>query len=169
MNSKTGHFSIFFLLSAVCIYLDQLTKHIALEKLGDHVPVPIIPEILEFLRIENDGAAFGILKGKMAFFYVITLIICCLLFYVLYRLPADKKYFPLLILLSLIFSGAIGNLIDRAFRKSVVDFIYFKPIDFPVFNVADIYVTTATFFLVILVMFYYKDEDLNFLSTKKEV
>ena len=64
-------------------------------------------------------------------------------------------------------SGAIGNLIDRCFRKYVVDFFYFKLIDFPVFNVADIYVTSAAIVLIILIMFYYKEEDFDFMKISK--
>ena len=58
-------------------------------------------------------------------------------------------------------AGAFGNMIDRAFRGYVVDFFYFKLIDFPVFNVADIYVTVAAFAMIILGLFYYKEEDYN--------
>ena len=57
--------------------------------------------------------------------------------------------------------GALGNFIDRVFRNYVVDFFYFKLIDFPVFNVADIYVTVAAFAMIILGLFYYKEEDYN--------
>jgi len=55
----------------------------------------------------------------------------------------------------------LGNFIDRVFRNYVVDFFYFKLIDFPVFNVADIYVTVAAFAMIILGLFYYKEEDYN--------
>ena len=55
----------------------------------------------------------------------------------------------------------MGNFIDRVFRNYVVDFFYFKLIDFPVFNVADIYVTVAAFAMIILGLFYYKEEDYN--------
>ena len=61
----------------------------------------------------------------------------------------------------LFFAGALGNFIDRVFRNYVVDFFYFKLIDFPVFNVADIYVTVGTFILAFLLLFYYKEEDLD--------
>ena len=71
--------------------------------------------------------------------------------------------------LVLIASGAIGNLIDRMSQQFVVDFLYFKLIDFPIFNVADIYVTCAAIYIVILLLFGYKESDLEFLSfrTKK--
>ena len=56
-------------------------------------------------------------------------------------------------------AGAIGNFIDRVVHKYVIDFFYFKLINFPIFNVADIYVTVAAFFMIVLGLFYYKDED----------
>ena len=58
-------------------------------------------------------------------------------------------------------AGAIGNLIDRICNKYVIDFLYFKLINFPIFNVADIYVTCAAFAMMALGLFYYKDEDID--------
>ena len=60
-----------------------------------------------------------------------------------------------------ILSGAFGNCIDRIRLNYVVDFLYFKLINFPIFNVADIYVTVAAFLLVILILIYYKEDDLE--------
>ena len=56
-------------------------------------------------------------------------------------------------------AGAIGNLIDRISLKYVVDFIYFELIDFPIFNIADCYLTVSSFLLIILAIFYYKEND----------
>ena len=67
---------------------------------------------------------------------------------------------------AVLFGGAAGNFIDRLFRGYVVDFIYFSLIDFPVFNIADIYVVCGGIVLVFLVVFKYKDEDFEFLSLK---
>ena len=61
----------------------------------------------------------------------------------------------------MIFAGALGNMIDRIARHYVVDFIYFKPIDFPVFNVADIYVSLGAIALVIYVLLFLKDDDIS--------
>ena len=164
-NTQTALFAAVTLVAAV---LDQLSKRWALANLGDHEPVPLIPGILEFLRIENRGAAFGILQGRMEFFYLITAVVAAGILYVIFKLPEERKFLPLLVTLAFLLAGAAGNLIDRAFRQSVVDFIYFKPIDFPVFNVADIYVTCSTFALVLLILRFYEDEDFAFLSRKKE-
>ena len=58
-------------------------------------------------------------------------------------------------------AGAIGNFIDRVSLNYVVDFLYFKLINFPIFNVADIYVTCSAFVIIVLGIFYYKDEDID--------
>ena len=163
-NTQTALFAAVTLVAAV---LDQLSKRWALANLGDHEPVPLIPGVLEFLRIENRGAAFGILQGRMEFFYLITAVVAAGILYVIFKLPEERKFLPLLVTLAFLLAGAAGNLIDRAFRQSVVDFIYFKPIDFPVFNVADIYVTCSTFAMVLLILRFYDDEDFAFLSRKK--
>jgi len=77
----------------------------------------------------------------------------------LFRMPRVKKYNVLNYVLLFLIAGAIGNYIDRIINHYVVDFIYFSLIDFPVFNVADCYVTVSVIILFFLVLFYYKDED----------
>ena len=67
----------------------------------------------------------------------------------------------------LLAAGALGNLIDRMRYSYVVDFLYFKLIDFPVFNVADCYVTVGAVLLAVLILFVYKEEELGFLSLRK--
>ena len=68
----------------------------------------------------------------------------------------------------MITGGAVGNFIDRVFRHYVVDFIYFELINFPIFNVADMYVVCAAALLIIVSLFVYKDDtDFDFLSFKK--
>ena len=80
----------------------------------------------------------------------------------------DKKFWPIRLIAIAILAGAWGNMIDRMFYAYVVDFFYFKLIDFPIFNVADIYVSVGTAILVVLVLLYYKDEDMERLLEKKE-
>ena len=64
-------------------------------------------------------------------------------------------------------SGAVGNMIDRVKLDYVVDFFYFRLIDFPIFNVADCYVVIACILFVVLILFYYKDDnDFEFLNFK---
>ena len=68
----------------------------------------------------------------------------------------------------LLFAGGIGNFIDRIRLDYVVDFFYFSLINFPIFNVADIYVTVAAFVMILLGLFYYKDEDYDVIFPPKK-
>ena len=83
-------------------------------------------------------------------------------------IPRTSHYFALEFLLVLIASGAVGNMIDRVSLGYVVDFFYFKLIDFPIFNVADIYVSVSCVLLAILLIFFYKDQDFAFLNRAKK-
>ena len=68
----------------------------------------------------------------------------------------------------MIAGGAIGNMIDRLQHDYVVDFIYIVLINFPIFNVADMYVTFSTVLLIIQILFVYSENDFHFLSFKKK-
>ena len=94
-------------------------------------------------------------------FLIITIIILVFLSYCFWRIPYTRKYATLRGVLVLIAAGAVGNFIDRMCNGYVVDFFYFKVINFPIFNVADIYVTCSAIFLAVLLIFSYKEEDLN--------
>lgn len=153
-----------FFLAILFIAADQLTKYYAVLMLKDQTPYAIMDGVFELHYLENNGAAFGILQGQKFFFLFIAVIILSMILYVLFKMPYQKKYIKLHITLVLIASGAIGNLIDRIRYDYVIDFLYFSLINFPVFNVADIYVTLAAFYLVILLLFVYKEADLEFLS-----
>ena len=86
------------------------------------------------------------------------------LLYVYGRIPAERRFYPLHGICIALFSGTIGNFIHRILHNYVIDFFYFSLIDFPVFNVADNYVTCAMALFIILLLFYYKEPDLDRLS-----
>ena len=146
------------------IGLDQWTKLLAVNHLMDRPAYVIWDGVFEFLYSENRGAAFGMLQGKQWFF----LIMVAAAVYSISRMPATKKYLPLHLIAMFLSAGAVGNMIDRFTRGYVVDFLYFKLIDFPIFNVADCYVTVSMFIFILLFLFLYKEEDLNCLSGRKE-
>ena len=151
---------IFILSSAVLVIIDQLTKNIALNTLYDNEPIVLIDGILELTYVENRGAAFGILQNRLIFFYILTVIVFFVIFIYLYKLKLNQHYLLIFISLILIFSGAVGNFIDRLKNKYVVDFIYFKLIDFPVFNFADICITIGCTILILSLIFVYKGEEI---------
>ena len=82
-------------------------------------------------------------------------------------LPASKKYRAIRVCLVFLTAGAAGNLYDRIFFDYVTDFLYFSYINFPIFNVADIYVTLSTITLVILFLFFYSEDDLDLKKINK--
>ncbi len=143
------------------IFLDQYTKVLAKGYLMGHEDKVLIPGVLSLHYLENRGAAFSLLNGKMVFFYIITPILCAVIAILYKKLPADKRFLPMGCILAALMAGAVGNYIDRILYHKVTDFIYFSLIDFPVFNVADIYVTVSIVVLLLLVFFYYKDEDFD--------
>ena len=167
-KKRLATFLLFLISTAVLVAFDQWTKNLAVEHLKGQEDISLIPGVLCLHYLENRGAAFGIFQDQRTFLLILTAIILICVCYVLWRIPSDKKYNLLKLLCIMITAGGIGNLIDRVRLNYVVDFIYFSLIDFPVFNVADIYVTTSMFLLLILVLCYYKDEDFQFLKWKRE-
>ncbi|MGN0161631.1 MAG: signal peptidase II [Lachnospiraceae bacterium] len=160
--------SILGLISILLLTLfDQWTKILAVSKLSDG-SVTLIPGVFEFLYIKNHGAAWGILSGQRILFVMITVIVMVVIGFCYLRTPNHKKYMALNICEIMLFSGALGNMIDRIMLGYVRDFLYFSLIDFPVFNVADCYVVISAILLCVLVIFVYKDEDFYFLSLGKK-
>ncbi len=146
---------------AVLTVLDQITKYAAIAYLEGSDPIIIVDGVLELMYVENRGAAFGIMNGMRGFFLVLAPLISLMLLSVLSRLPKTRRFLPLKAAFICIIAGAIGNFIDRLLHGYVVDFIYFKLIDFPVFNVADIFVTCSAAALIYMFAFRYSDEELR--------
>ena len=160
-QTKKIHFILPIIIVPLLVFFDQLSKKMAVIHLAGKSPFVIIPGVLEFCYVENTGAAFSILQGKMFVFYIITFLIGGGILYFMIKMPKNGKYLVLYYTFAVLLAGAFGNLIDRVLYQYVVDFIYFSLIDFPVFNVADIYVTCSVFLTVILVLFYYSEDECN--------
>ncbi|MCI8322977.1 MAG: signal peptidase II [Lachnospiraceae bacterium] len=156
------------LMIAGLIALDQYTKQWAKVYLKDKPAYNLINGILELNYLENQGAAFGMLPNQKVFFIFVAFVILFVVGYVLLKVPDQKKYTILHFLFSLIVAGSIGNMIDRVRYDYVVDFIYFVRINFPIFNVADIYATVSAIVLLFLLLFAYKERDLYFISFKQK-
>ncbi len=128
---------------------DRITKALvaASMKLGQSIPV--IQNIFHITFKTNDGAAFSILSGKTPFLILVTLLIIgALVAYILVKKPKNKLFG---IAVSLIISGALGNLFDRVWLGHVVDFLDARFINFPIFNVADICVCIGAALLCLYV------------------
>lgn len=128
---------LYYLIAMIVIGIDQLTKWIVVENMGVYEQIPIIENFFSLTSHRNSGAAWGILEGQMIFFYIITTIVIIGIIFYLQKYGRESKL--LAISLSFILGGAIGNFIDRIFRKEVVDFLDFMifSYDYPIFNIAD--------------------------------
>ena len=157
---------LYAVLVVALVVLDQVVKFLVRANIPLGGDVPFLPHILQLTYVQNTGAAFSLLEEHTWILTIVSLVVSVLLVVLLV-----KKVFPrpfAMAALSMVLAGAVGNLIDRMVQSYVVDFFYFELIDFPVFNVADIYVTVSMIVLLLLVLFYYKDEDdFAFLSPKK--
>ena len=152
----------------VLTILDRLSKIWAAKTLSQGFDIVIIPRVLELHYLENTGAAFSILTGKILFFLIITIIMCVFIVYVMINTPNESKFAPFWYCLIFLLAGALGNFYDRLFYHYVVDFISFVLINFPIFNIADIYVTVSMAMLIILILFVYNDEDLGLIFQRKK-
>lgn len=125
-------------LMVAAVGLDQLSKYLVVANMGLHESVDIIPGVLRFTYIQNDGAAFGSMDEHRWIFMVLsTVAIIGILVYLFWKKPQDKLLLSSLILIT---GGGVGNMIDRVALGYVIDFIDFCA--FPkiwmwVFNIAD--------------------------------
>ena len=191
MRAKTNkQFILSTVIVAVLVVIDQITKAMAVLFLKNKPAIPIIKDVFELKYLENTSAAFGMdpisllhkvfqfeifntnpelyLNVRMGFFYLLTFVMIWLLGLLYLRIPNEKRFRYMDWIMIFMIAGAIGNLIDRVMQQYVVDFLYFKLINFPIFNVADIYVTCAAITLLILGLIYYKDEDIERIFPSKK-
>ncbi len=150
----------------ILVLLDQWSKSMAVLHLKNTDGISLIPGIFRLHYLENRGSAFGMMQNQKTFFVVFTIIALVIIMLIYTRIPDQKRMLPLKWIAVFVYAGAIGNFIDRIRQSYVVDFFYFELIDFPIFNVADIYVTVSAFLLIFLVLFYYKDEDFSFIKRR---
>lgn len=168
-NKVTLHYIIVCLLVAFMVFLDQWSKHLAVIHLKDKTPgtVIVMKKLLQLTYVENRGTAFGIGQGKVWLFTLTSIVILAFVIYLYRKIPFEKRYIPMRMVGILLAAGAIGNMIDRIAQGYVVDFFEFGFIDFPVFNVADIYVTVAEVMLIGFGLLFYKEEDFVIFASKK--
>ena len=169
-SKKKGLSFYFFAIAGavVLIAFDRFTKWLAVENLMDKSDIVLSEGVLRLHYLENRGAAWGMLQNGIVLFTILTIVFLVLIIWYFIRVPAEKKYRPANVCLTFLAAGALGNFIDRVTQQYVVDFIWFDGINFPIFNVADIYVSLSVIVFVILVIFYYKDGDFRFFYKRKK-
>ncbi len=154
-------------LCALAVLLDQVSKLIVINTIAEGQVIEVIKGVLHFTYLENKGAAFGMLADQRWIFMVVSVVAIAAIFFFLWKEKPESMFVKTT--LALILGGGIGNMIDRIFRPGVVDFIdarfFFYPqisfdggfsvtiSDFPVFNVADCFITVGCAVLICYLLF----------------
>jgi signal peptidase II len=134
--------------------IDQFTKLLAVRYLAPLREVVLIDGVFSLLYLENTGMAFGLFQGGRWVLIGITVVIMGLLIYYYVTLPKTRFIKIYKILFLMIIGGALGNFGDRLLRGFVVDFFYFSLINFPVFNMADVFLVVSVVVLIFLTIFF---------------
>lgn len=143
----------YYILALIVILIDQFTKWLIVTKMDVYEQIPIIDQFFYITSHRNSGAAWGILQGQMMFFYMITVLV---VIGIVYYMQRYARHFTLLAIgLGLVLGGAIGNFIDRLFRKEVVDFLDFTifSYNYPIFNIADSALVVGVICILIATLF----------------
>ena len=143
---------ILLFVSAMVLAIDQATKVLVDRTMELHTSIPVINNVFNITYLRNKGAAFSFLATfpyRLQFFVLVSLVALGVIISVYVRLREDQRFTALA--LALIFSGALGNLIDRVRLGEVIDFldVYWRDHHWPAFNVADSAICVGVFLLAI--------------------
>ena len=138
-------YPVVFLTAIAIIILDQLSKFLVKINFNLNESVPVMGEIFHLTYIHNFGAGFGILQNQRILLVIISIAVAAFIFYYAKKVKEEETLLQLL--LGFVLGGTIGNLIDRIFLGYVTDFFDFMI--WPVFNIADSFVTIGIIGLVI--------------------
>lgn len=156
--------------TAAVLIVDQTTKHLVRTWLAVGQSWDIAPWLARIFRIThvtNTGVAFGLFQNLNGLFTVVNIIVSVLILF--YHHQITGRHRPLRLVLGLALGGALGNLIDRLFRGSVVDFIGFNfwPLrNFPVSNLADVSIVTGVTLLMLMLLLEERREQLKQQATE---
>ena len=167
------------LILAFLVTFDQITKYLAKAHIKGEKGYTIIKHFISFKYLPggNNGAAWGILSGRIILFIVFTVFALIVIFKFIYNIyNIYKRNYSLNpnikildFLMIVLVAGAVGNLIDRIVNGYVIDFISFDFIKFPIFNLADCYITISCILLFILCIFKVDNDTFNSVFTFKKV
>ena len=143
----------------ILVLADQLTKLLIWAPIPKDSTIEVLPGILNFSKVENTGASFGIFQGMQVFFIIMTVVVLIAAGYIMFRYRKKHTRF-IKVLIAVLFAGALGNLIDRIAFGYVRDFIDFRLFDFWkwVFNIADAALVIGAILLAVYILFFYKDK-----------
>ena len=152
------NYNLLTLPALTIVILDQLSKFLVVSTIQLYETIPVINGFFNLVHIRNRGIAFGLMNrpgGNLIFIFLITSTIGAIVLLVLWFLRLKNENIGLILGLSLIIGGAVGNLIDRLRLREVIDFLdfYIGPYHWPAFNVADSAITVGAFWVAINMIF----------------
>ena len=150
---KFWKYALFVLL---IVLADQLTKLWVVETIPLYERIPFLPGILGLTYVQNTGAAWSMLSGQQWLFALVFAVFTAAILYEFFKAP--MPFTPLeRWLIASIYGGGLGNMIDRVRLGYVVDMLETEFMDFPVFNVADCFITCGCIALVVHMIFFNKN------------
>lgn len=154
-------FFCYSLFAALAVVLDQVCKYLTVRNIPLGESIPFLPGVLRLTYVQNDGAAFSSFQGRQGMFILIFLIFTGIVLYEYFRKPMAFTKFERWCIAA-IYAGGLGNMIDRVRQGFVVDMLETVFMEFPVFNVADCFITCGCALLMIHLAFFnqkfWKDE-----------
>ncbi|EGC02240.1 MULTISPECIES: signal peptidase II [Ruminococcus] len=133
-------FALSLILAALLVAIDQCLKVVVDNKIELGQVIEVIKfgsfKLFSLTHIRNTGAAWSIMSGKTWFLVLLPIVVCIAGIVYMYKIRKGSKLE--MISVAMIISGGVGNLIDRVRMHEVIDYIKFEPINFPIFNFADI-------------------------------
>ncbi len=149
------HFLYYCLFAGVVVAADQVTKYLVVSGIPLQGSVPVLPGIVKLTYVQNTGAAFSSFQGMQWMFGVIFLLFTLAVLYEYFKKPMPFTAFERWCIAA-IYAGGLGNMVDRLRLGYVVDMICTEFIDFPVFNVADCFITCGCIGAMVSLAFFNK-------------
>ena len=144
------------LFAAGIVAADQITKYLVVANIPLYGSLPFVPGIMQLTYVRNTGAAFSMLEGQQWIFALCFAVLTVLLFVEYFKKPLPFTKLERWCIAA-VYGGGLGNVIDRVFRGYVVDMLETKFMDFPVFNVADCFITCGCILLLVHIIFFNKN------------
>ena len=143
------------LFAAGIVAADQFTKYLTVANIALYQDVEFIPGFLGLTYVQNTGAAFSSFEGQLWLFVLIFLLFTAAVIYEFYKNTMGFSTFERWCIAA-VYGGGLGNMIDRIRLGYVVDMIETKFMEFPVFNVADCFITCGCILIMISLLFFNK-------------
>ena len=149
-------FALLAVFAAAIVAADQFTKYLTVANIALYEEVPFLPGILKLTYVRNTGAAFSSFEGMQWLFALVFAVFTALVLWEYFKKPMPFTKFER-VMIAAVYGGGLGNMIDRVRLGYVVDMIETDFMRFPVFNVADCFITCGCIALMVSLVFFNKE------------